>query len=554
MDNNQENLENLNKEVEKSGLKSKKIKRRTAKVLLSFFALTSLCSCSGQTMFHGFQEFKWIQAMLNLNAGDGEDDSDIAHGIGARFSYKQNSDSYSFSDVFEDKVKTMDANSYIGDYFELVEIVDEKTQYPSITEVLYSELGLTDEDIMYYKTSSNSYGVFQIAESGGEKLKNNPDVINLWYYYSTDEYQPSYYLPYILRAKTAWKENIRPELHSWFENKVREEQEAILKTNNTNWALKNDYVYELNRDDVQNIDLATSKGLIPYKLGTNFLQTRKYSFNASLENGISLANGCGYWGSSTNLKYIYYGSKDGYGNSSLAYNNLILEAKYHDFDVSNLLGDSMQYDDYRDIMLTTKESIAINSVSYDIEVYNVVGEEVVKETANNEPSDFWFEVGDFRLEQLGTYREYAKRIDGSLVGPWLATQNAIKVGTNSFEKNYVFKEEGQTKYWGYLDSEEKEKYYFKEGQTYHIELSGVPTSLIGSEKEWTEERVNEFRLVVPKACNLRIGVGLNGKNKYSFYKIKNLKIDYDVVDSWTYIAKYTEAGFSSNINNIYTHY
>lgn len=559
-------LENINltseeKEVIEQRLKSKKRKQRTAKFLLSLFALTSLVSCSGGNPL-GWIVPDWFKAMTNQDTSDGEDESDIAQGIGARFKYSSDNDTLSFTDVFEENVKSMDSSSYIGDYYELYMIVDSissRTRNDGIKEILYTDLGLTKDDIMYYTTSNDGYKTLQITESGGEKLKNNPEIINLWYYNSEDKYQPSYYLTYFLKVKNDWKKVIRPELHNWFINKVKEEQDAILLTSNTKWALKNG-ISALNKDYVENIDLATSKGYIPYKLGINFLSNTE-SCNNFVGSSLS-TNRLGNWYSlSTPNKYaggcnyIYYGSKNAYGDSSLPFNNFILEAKYNDFSVNDLLGDTMQYDDYRNLMLTTKRNIAINSISYDIEIYNVLNEEVVSTLNNKRESEFGMEVGEFRLEQLGTYRNYAKRECGALVGPWLATQNAFNCGTDYFDTSYIFEEKGQTKYWEYCTEEEQVNYYFDEGKTYHIEIDGVPTSLIGSETKWTSERVNDFRLIIPAGCNLNLKVELRGKNAYSFYKIKNLKIDYDVVDSWDYIQKNTLAWINSfNVNYIYEHY
>ena len=566
-----EKLDNINltleeKEVIEQRLKSKKRKQRTAKFLLSLFALTTLSSCNmGNPLSWIVPD--WFKAMTNQDTGDGEDESDIAQGIGARFKYSSDNDTLSFKDVFEENVKSMDASSYIGDYYELYKIVDSEPntkRKDNVKEILYTDLGLTEDDIMYYKNSSNGYKTLQITESGGEKLKNNPEIINLWYYNSTDKYQPSYYLTYFLKAKNDWKNVIRPELHDWFINKVKKEQEAILKTNNTKWALANN-INELKNENVENIDLASSKGYIPYKLGISFLNNPETSnyFVGSRLSIRSRVDGKMYENDSLNTlhkyaggcDYIYYGSKNAYGNSSLPFNNLILEAKYNDFSVDDLLNDTMQYDDYRSLMLTAKRNVAINKISYDIEIYNVLDEETVSSLNNKYESKFGMEVGEFRLEQLGTYRNYAKRNCGSLVGPWLATQNAFRCGTNYFNTSYVFEEKGQTKYWEYCSEEEQANYYFDEGKTYHIEIDGVPTSLIDFEDEWTSEKVDGFRLVIPKGCNLNLKVELKGKNRYCFYKIKNLKIDYDVVDSWDYISKNTQAWRNGcNVNYIYEHY
>ena len=566
-----EKLDNINLTEEEKGvieqrLKSKKRKQRTAKFLLSLFALTSLSSCNmGNPLSWLVPD--WFKAMTNQDTGDGEDESDIAQGIGARFKYSSDNDTLSFKDVFEENVKSMDASSYIVDYYELYEIVDSDPNIKrkdNVKEILYTDLGLTEDDIMYYKNSSSGYKTLQITESGGEKLKNNPEIINLWYYNSTDKYQPSYYLTYFLKVKNDWKNVIRPELHDWFVAKVKKEQEAILKTNNTKWALAND-INELEKENVENIDLASSKGYIPYKLGISFLNNTetsnrfvgsslsiRSSVDGKMYDSKSLSRPVKYSGG---CNYIYYGSKNAYGNSSLPFNNLILEAKYNDFSVDDLLNDTMQYDDYRNLMLTTKRNVAINKISYDIEIYNVLNEETVSSLNNKYESKFGMEVGEFRLKQLGTYRDYTKRNCGALVGPWLATQNAFKCGTNYFNTSYVFEEKGQTKYWEYCTEEEQANYYFDEGKTYHIEIDGVPTTLIGSETEWTSEKVDGFRLVIPRGCNLNLKIELNGKNAYTFYKIKNLKIDYDVIDSWDYISKNTKAwrnGF--NVNYIYKNY
>lgn len=568
-----EKLDNINltleeKEVIEQRLKSKKRKQRTVKFLLSIFTLTSLTSCSGWNPL-GWLVPDWFKAMTNQDTSDGENESDIAQGIGARFKCSSDNDTLSFKDVFEEKVKSMDSSSYIGDYYELYEIVDSDPntkRTDNVKEILYTDLGLTEDDVMYYKNSTSGYKTLQITESGGEKLKNNPEIINLWYYNSSDKYQPSYYLTYFLKVKNNWKDVIRPELHDWFIKKVKKEQEAILKTNNTKWALNNN-INELRNENVENIDLATSKGYIPYKLGINFLNytgTRNSFVSGSLSTGYYFRDefiqydsdslSISYKGAGI-CDYIYYGSKNAYGNSSLPFNNLILEAKYNDFSVDDLLGDTMQYDDYRNLMLTTKRNVAINKISYDIEIYNVLNEETVSTLNNKYESKFGMEVGEFRLEQLGTYRNYAKRNCGSLVGPWLATQNAFNCGTNYFDTSYVFEEKGQTKYWEYCTEEEQANFYFDEGKNYHIEIDGVPTCLIGSETEWTSERVDGFRLVIPKGCNLNLKVKLRGKNAYTFYKIKNLKIDYDVVDSWDYIEKNTQAWFNGgNYNQVYRHY
>ena len=552
-----EKLDNINLTEEEKGvieqrLKSKKRKQRTAKFLLSIFTLTSLTSCSGATPFAGLIP-DWFKAMTNQDTKDGEDEG--CGSIGARFSYSSDNDTLSFNDVFEENVKSMDAHSYIYDYFELIEIVKEvksKWGFYNLKEVAYTDLGLTEDDFLYHDGVS-----LEINEEGGEKLKNNPKIINLWYYNSTDKYQPSYYLPYIIVAKEDWKNEIRPEMYSWFISKVKEEQDAILLTNNTKWALKNgsEEGIRLN-EDIENIDLATSKGYIPYKLGISFLsnciyEQEKNSFYFGIKKGESLTKEKKEIGG---IQYMFYGSKNGYGNSSLAFNNSVLESKYIEFPTSYLLEDNMQYDDYRSIMLTTKKNIAINSISYDVEFYNVANEDYVSTLTNDTQSIFGMEVGEFRLEQLDTYRNYTKRYCGALIGPWLATQNAFNCGNCEFDTNYIFEEEGQTKYWNYCTDEEKEGYYFKENITYHVEIEGVPKSLVGVESAWTRERVNEFRLVIPAGCNLNLKVELNGKNAYSFYKIKNLKIDYDVVNSWTYISKNTLAGIGYNYNYIYTHY
>lgn len=544
----------LNREPETKVSKRKLAKKRTAKALISLFALTSLCSCSNFAPFHGVSEFYWIKALFNADTEDGEDDADPAQGIGARFSYNKNNGALGFEDVFETNVKSMDAHSYICDYYKLCEIVDTtpKNRTDQTEEVLYTDLGLTDDDIMYYTDPKTGTKTFQITESGGEKLKNNPEIVNLWYYNSNDKYQLPYYLPCFLKVKNEWKDFIRPELHNWFKNKIEKEQENILKTNNTNWALSNSYSgYNIDGENVKCVDLASAKGYIPYKLGINFLNKIKgsNSFCSYAKNAGGVTskrwNRC-----SGECDYIYYGSKNAYGNSSLSFNNLVLESKYVEFPASNLLSDTMEYDDYRDIMLTAKESLAINSISYDLEVYNVANTVEVENLENSSPSTLGMEVGEFRLEQLGTYREYVKRIDGAFVGQWLATQNAVEVGTKVFENNYIFENEGQTKLWGYCTKEEQSNYYFKEGETYHIEIGGIPD--LGS--TFTQKECEEFRLVIPQGCNLNLKIELKGKNKYSFYKIKNLKIDYDVVDSWTYIEKYTLPGFSANVNCINEHY
>lgn len=447
-------------------------------------------------------------------------ETDPAHAIGTNIKIKSNNSDKKFDDLFESNVKTMEAHTYIDDYYEFVYINGNN----------YEDYGLTLDDFLVVNDQRSS----NLTLEAGEKLKALDNVIRVYFYNSKDEYAPSYYLPKIMIVKDTWKEYLKPSEYDWFIQKMKQEQENIVKSNNTNWALKNYF-----SDDIETIDLAQEKGHIPYKIGEEYLTYKDRHEN---ELSIFAKNGKGA------LDYITKGKKNTWNNSSLAYNNDYLQSKYKEFSIDNVLNDGMEFDDYNDLLFTAKENVAINNVSFDLEVYNPFNEEITFE--NDYQSSIYVGFGNFRAEQVETYKNYVKRISGLSIAKWLAPQNMYDL-SGGYNSTYIFKEYGQTKYWEYHPKEERDNFYFRDGETYHVSLDYKTLSnMVGSGNDWSKEKVDTFRLIIPKSCNLSISLNGKGKNTNSFWRIKNLKVDCDEIKSWDYVAWYKFRAISHKIGYV----
>lgn len=197
---------------------------------------------------------------------------------------------------------------------------------------------------------------------------------------------------------------------------------------------------------------------------------------------------------------------------------------------------------YNKLIFNTKEKIKLNSISFDLSVHYLFDKDLCFEGYNDtlKNIDFgpYLTINDFNKENKSQFYKITKKYGINWLKRHWSKNGGAKYMNYDFSDKISFfdyyKTEGQTTYLSLENKEIRNKYYIKDDETYHFNMTYQKESLYGNDyfSSYLNKTIDDDNvcLILEKNQNFALNLDLGSYQDKMIFNISNLKIDYEVIN------------------------